>query len=62
MTVATAIGMEPLVEVFDAIAELDVALDFSAEPRIIGVNNRNLKTSDYIVGRCSLNWRSQHTG
>ena len=40
--VATAIGMEPLVEVFDA-AELDVALT-SAEPRIIGVNNRNLKT------------------
>ena len=40
--VATGMGMEPLVEVFDA-AELDVALT-SAEPRIIGVNNRNLKT------------------
>ena len=40
--VATGIGMEPLVEVFDA-AELDVALT-SAEPRIVGVNNRNLKT------------------
>ena len=40
--VATGMGMQPLVEVFDA-AELDVALT-SAEPRIIGVNNRNLKT------------------
>ena len=40
--VATGISMEPLVEVFDA-AELDVALT-SAEPRIVGVNNRNLKT------------------
>ena len=40
--VATGMGMEPLVEVFDA-AELDVALT-SAEPRIVGVNNRNLKT------------------
>ena len=40
--VATGLGMEPLVEVFDA-AELDVALT-SAEPRIVGVNNRNLKT------------------
>ena len=40
--VATGMGMEPLVEVFDA-KELDVALT-SAEPRIIGVNNRNLKT------------------
>ena len=40
--VATGIGMEPLVEVFDA-AELDVALT-RAEPRIVGVNNRNLKT------------------
>ena len=40
--VATGIGMEPLVEVFDA-QELDVALTH-AEPRIVGVNNRNLKT------------------
>ncbi|MYF79621.1 MAG: indole-3-glycerol-phosphate synthase, partial [Chloroflexi bacterium] len=40
--VATDIGMEPLVEVFDA-AELDVALT-NAEPRIVGINNRNLKT------------------
>ena len=40
--VATGMGMEPLVEVFDAV-ELDVALT-SAEPRIVGVNNRNLKT------------------
>ena len=40
--VAKGIGMEPLVEVFDA-AELDVALT-NAEPRIVGVNNRNLKT------------------
>ena len=40
--VATGIGMEPLVEVFDA-RELDIALT-SAEPRIVGVNNRNLKT------------------
>ena len=40
--VATGMGMEPLVEVFDA-KELDVALT-SAKPRIIGVNNRNLKT------------------
>ncbi len=40
--VATGIGMEPLVEVFDA-PELDVALTH-AEPRIVGVNNRNLKT------------------
>ena len=41
-SVATGIGMEPLVEVFDA-RELDVALTH-AEPRIVGVNNRNLKT------------------
>ena len=40
--VATGMGMEPLVEVFDA-SELDVALT-RAEPRIVGVNNRNLKT------------------
>ena len=39
---ATGIGIEPLVEVFDA-PELDVALTH-AEPRIVGVNNRNLKT------------------
>ena len=40
--VATGIGMEPLVEVFDA-QELEIALTH-AEPRIVGVNNRNLKT------------------
>ncbi len=40
--VATGIGMEPLVEVFDA-QELEIALTY-AEPRIVGVNNRNLKT------------------
>lgn len=40
--VVTDVGMEPLVEVFDAV-ELDVALT-RAEPRIVGVNNRNLKT------------------
>ena len=40
--VATGLGMEPLVEVFDD-RELDIALT-SAEPRIVGVNNRNLKT------------------
>lgn len=40
--ITTGVGMEPLVEVFDD-AELDVALT-SAEPRIVGVNNRNLKT------------------
>ena len=40
--VATGVGMEPLVEVFDA-QELDIALT-AAEPRIVGVNNRNLKT------------------
>lgn len=40
--VATGIGMEPLVEVFDD-SELEVALT-QTEPRIVGVNNRNLKT------------------
>ncbi len=40
--VSTGMGMEPLVEVFDE-RELDVALT-AAEPRIVGVNNRNLKT------------------
>lgn len=40
--VAVGLGMEPLVEVFDA-RELDLAL-MAAEPRIVGVNNRNLKT------------------
>ncbi len=40
--VATGLDMEPLVEVFDD-RELDIALT-SAEPRIVGVNNRNLKT------------------
>lgn len=39
---ATSLGMEPLVEVFDE-AELEIAMT-SAEPRIVGVNNRNLKT------------------
>lgn len=39
---ATGLGMEPLVEVFDE-HELDTALT-AAEPRIVGVNNRNLKT------------------
>ena len=34
--------MEPLVEVFDE-HELEIALT-AAEPRIVGVNNRNLKT------------------
>ena len=40
--VAAGLGMEPLVEVFDE-PELEVALT-QAEPRIVGVNNRNLKT------------------
>lgn len=40
--VATGLGMEPLVEVFDE-PELEIALT-QAEPRIVGVNNRNLKT------------------
>ena len=40
--VSKASGMEPLVEVFDE-QELETALT-SAEPRIVGVNNRNLKT------------------
>ena len=40
--IARGVGMEPLVEVFDE-RELDVALT-AAEPRIVGVNNRNLKT------------------
>ncbi len=40
--VTTGIGMEPLVEVFDA-QELEIALTH-AIPRIVGVNNRNLKT------------------
>ena len=40
--VATGLGMEPLVEVFDE-PELEIALTH-AEPRIVGVNNRNLKT------------------
>ncbi len=39
---ATGLGMEPLVEVFDE-PELEIALT-QAEPRIVGVNNRNLKT------------------
>ncbi len=40
--VAAGLGMEPLVEVFDE-PELETALT-QAEPRIVGVNNRNLKT------------------
>ncbi len=40
--VAVGLGMEPLVEVFDE-AELEIALT-RVEPRIVGVNNRNLKT------------------
>ncbi len=40
--VSKASGMEPLVEVFDE-QELETALT-SAEPGIVGVNNRNLKT------------------
>ena len=39
---ATSLGMEPLVEVFDE-AELEIAMT-ATEPRIVGVNNRNLKT------------------
>ncbi len=41
-TVSKGLGMEPLVEVFDE-HELEIALTV-AEPRIVGVNNRNLKT------------------
>ena len=40
--VSTGLGMQPLVEVFDE-GELDTALT-AANPRIVGVNNRNLKT------------------
>lgn len=40
--VARGLGMEPLVEVFDE-AELEIALT-ETNPRIVGVNNRNLKT------------------
>ena len=40
-TLSTSMGMDVLVEVFDA-PELDLALQI--EPRILGVNNRNLKT------------------
>ncbi len=40
--VAKDVGMEPLVEVFDE-RELEVALT-AVEPRMVGVNNRNLKT------------------
>ena len=40
--VSVGVGMEPLVEVFDE-AELDVALT-AAEPRIVGVNNRDLRS------------------
>ncbi|MDA1278818.1 MAG: indole-3-glycerol phosphate synthase TrpC [Chloroflexi bacterium] len=40
-SLSTSIGMDVLVEVFDAV-ELDMAM--TVEPRIVGVNNRNLKT------------------
>ena len=40
--VARGLRMEPLVEVFDE-AELEIALT-ETDPRIVGVNNRNLKT------------------
>ena len=40
--VAKGLGMEPLVEVFDE-HELEIALT-ETDPRIVGVNNRNLKT------------------
>jgi len=46
MALGREIGMEPLVEVHTA-AELDRAL--AAEARIIGVNNRDLKTLDLRV-------------
>jgi indole-3-glycerol phosphate synthase len=39
---STSMGMDVLVEVFDE-SELDIALS-EAEPNILGVNNRNLKT------------------
>ena len=41
-SIAQGLGMVPLVEVFDE-HELETALT-AAEPRIVGVNNRNLKT------------------
>ena len=41
-SIATGLGMEPLVEVFDA-RELDTALT-AAEPKVVGINNRNLNT------------------
>ena len=40
--IAKGLGMEPLVEVFDE-HELEIALT-ETDPRIVGVNNRNLKT------------------
>jgi indole-3-glycerol phosphate synthase len=40
-TISTSMGMDVLVEVFDK-SELDAAMQ--TDPRIIGVNNRNLKT------------------
>lgn len=47
-SIATGLGMEPLVEAFDE-RELDTALTY-AEPRIAGVNNRNLKTLKTSLG------------
>lgn len=40
-TLSTSMGMDVLVEVFDE-PELDIAME--VDPRIVGVNNRNLKT------------------
>ena len=42
-TLSTSMGMDVLVEVFDE-AELESAM--KVEPRIVGINNRNLKTLD----------------
>ena len=39
--ISTSMGMDVLVEVFDE-PELDIAME--VDPRIVGVNNRNLKT------------------
>ena len=40
-TLSTSMGMELIVEVFDE-PELDIAMQ--VDPRIVGINNRNLKT------------------